>query len=495
MIHSHSFNRLVKGRAIGAIFPWRGSQKRCQSIAVLATAQLEDEVSTNIEANLKAIPSRLDGISIAYHWRRRQVLEAASATSKNPRIIGIKDPTTGFLYMDTEGISDEGLDYAREQYATTSVAERRRMVMQEMASVVDYQTIAISSKDYSELEVEIKRKLKKQLLDCQTTKDIFRVVAAALQTPMVAYRLARLGEQISRAFFRSRSSASDLSIATRIFVLIQRFAKSGLLIQPVLMTHGLKFAIRSRDIDIVKRYLKELRKRKVELSVTTFRAVIAKCSIGRQGFGEIRNGRWKRDDLLQVLLGFKDAVPGEEYHLGVFYSRSDWQYVAAWSQILSRCGAYDELWQEWLWWKDSEARLSDRPVMCLGVAPATPWTWRQRGDRWFIQVFIDAGLIDWAWTILKETQLDPFTLRRECLHQLLERMDLAAVWNEKLQQALMDKLVEDLAAIEQMMGVKWVQRDGISFHAPLQNCQESLEMLSEPDFFTKYGYFTNDTED
>jgi hypothetical protein len=500
MTRSLPLGRLVRSRGIRPSFPWRDIQNRCESAVALASAPTqtydvtaEDHYETRHEPNI--YPSRLDGISIAYHLRRRRVLEYASRTPRNSRIIGIQDPITGYLYMDEPGVVDEQLEVARDMYANTSVAERRRMVLVEMADVVQQQSLTVRSKDYGTEDSSIKRILKRQLLDCMTTKDIFRVVAAALQNRHTAVRLSKLGEQIVRAFFRSRSNATDTSIATRILVLIRRFDVAGLLVQPILVTHGLKFAIRSRDLDLTKRFLKELRRRKLELSSTTFRAVIAKCSIGRQGFGEIRNGRWKRDELLQVLLGFKDALPGQEYHLKTFLNRTDWQYVAAWSQILSRCGAYDELWQEWLWWRNSSARRENKSVTIIGGNQTIPWNWRLRGDRWFVQVFIDAGLFDWAWTVLKETGLDPFLLRRECLHQLMERIDLASFWDDRLQRALVEKLTEDLAAIEQMMGVEWVQEDGFSYHVPTEKWAEALEMLSEPDFFTKYGYITNDTDD
>jgi hypothetical protein len=474
-------------------------QKRCDSIAIMALNPihaLDSAPRDALEIHQKpdAYPSRLDGISIAYHFRRRQVLESSSRTAQNARVIAAQDPITGFLHLDEPGVVGEHLEYARALYANTSVAERRRMVMEELGNVVEHTTISVSSKEYGGDEMAIKRKLKRQLLDCATTKDIFRVVAAALQNPQSARRLVKLGEGIVRAFFRSRSSTTDFSIAIKIMVLIRRFEKLGLTVQPILVTHGLKFAIRSRDLEITKRYLRELRHRKIDLSTATFRAIIAKCSIGKQGFGEIRNGRWKRHELLQVLLGFRDA-PEENYHLATFLNRNDWQYTAAWSQILSRCGAYDDLWQEWILWKNSDARKASRPVQKLGADPQIPWNWRLRGDRWFIQVFIDAGLLDWAWKALEDTSLDPFILRRECLHQLLERIDLATFWNERLQQALEDKLVEDLGAIEQMLGVQWVHKNGISFHAPAENCREALEMLAEADFFTRYGYITNEPND
>ena len=170
--------------------------------------------------------------------------------------------------------------------------------------------------------------------------------------------------------------------------------------------------------------------------------------------------------------------------------------MAAWTQILSRCRELDELWKEWIIWKCSDFRRINKPLQDENQRDI-PYNysrdWKTRGDRWFIQQFIEAGAKEIAWQILKETGLDPTLLRGEPLQQLLERVDIATVWNHDLKQALIQKLDDDLSALEYFMGVKWVTKNGISYHAPTERCQQALEDLTDPRFFTLYGDFSKDS--
>lgn len=233
------------------------------------------------------------------------------------------------------------------------------------SSIMENQTLVIPSQEIRNIinEKELRRKLKDQLQRCQTTKDIFRVAAAALQSKRTTRHLASMSEPIVLAFYRARVYSSDLSIATKIDVLIRRFEQEGLRVQPILFATGLTYAFRSRNLKIVKRFLREFRSRNLKIGRNLIRLIIAKCSIGWRGFGEIRNGRWNRKDLVQILLGFPEAVPGDEYHLGSFLNRNDWQQMCAWLQILSRCGLTEQLWKEWELWKHSALRAENRPLI------------------------------------------------------------------------------------------------------------------------------------
>ncbi|KAF2673035.1 hypothetical protein BT63DRAFT_451065 [Microthyrium microscopicum] len=431
--------------------------------------------------------------SIAFHLKHRQFITRTNNLRLIPAI------TTVASNPSHDGINDHQITFSNSAVLSTetiSISEYHKMIAEHLATTVEAQTIAISSQVYREAQSLkiMKRTLANQLDRCMTTVDIFRVVAAALTNPMSTALLAKSSERLCRAFFRSRHTASDATIAAKLHVIIKRLDREGMPIQPHLFSHGLRFAIRSRNVSAVYRFLREYRDRNLPISHKTFRAVIAKCSIGRRGWGEIRNGRWSRADLLKVLLGFPDDVPGHECHLGAFINRDDWQFVTAWSQILSRCGAFDQLWYEWLLWRDSDLRRSNSILEQLGNKPLTGYKdWKTRGDRWFTQMFLDAGQVQHAWQIINETGLDPFFLRTECLHRLLEHPEYASrsAWNEKLRKALLGKLGADLTAIESFMGIKWVQRDGIAFHAPAKDFSAAFEDLSDPKFFESFGFITD----
>jgi hypothetical protein len=353
---------------------------------------------------------------------------------------------------------------------------------------MENQTLVIPSQEIRNIinEKELRRKLKDQLQRCQTTKDIFRVAAAALQSKRTTRHLASMSEPIVLAFYRARVYSSDLSIATKIDVLIRRFEQEGLRVQPILFATGLTYAFRSRNLKIVKRFLREFRSRNLKIGRNLIRLIIAKCSIGWRGFGEIRNGRWNRKDLVQILLGFPEAVPGDEYHLGSFLNRNDWQQMCAWLQILSRCGLTEQLWKEWELWKHSALRAENRPL--IGPMIRSEST-RIRGDRAFVHELIVAGDYGRAWQVLAETGLDHKCLARERLHMLLSWAHLATVWNEELQNELVQKYEEDLAAIEHFLGMEWVSDgDNNGYHKPTGRFQEALEELSEEHFFHIYGH-------
>jgi hypothetical protein len=367
------------------------------------------------------------------------------------------------------------------------VPRLREELWKRHSNIMETQTLVITSQEIKAIisEKEIRRKLKDQLQRCQTTKDIFRVVAAALQSKRIANHLASMVEPIIQAFYRARAHSSDLTISTKIYVLIRRFEREGLRLMPRLFSTGLTYAFRSRNLKIVKRFLWEFRSRNLDMGRSLVRLLIAKCSIGSRGFGEIRNGRWNRRDLIQILLGFHDSPPGEEYHLGSFINRDDWQQMCAWLQILSRCGLREQILKEWEYWKQSPARKEDRPLIGLGARSESV---RVRGDRAFVHELIVAGDYRRAWKVLAETGLNPKCLSRERLHTLLSWADLATVWNEDLRNELLVKYEEDLSAVEHFLGVEWVSDgNGGGYHKPTERLEEALEELSEENFFGTFG--------
>jgi hypothetical protein len=355
-------------------------------------------------------------------------------------------------------------------------------------------SIQVSGREIKQLQCEkaIRTQLRERLARCKTTKDIFRVAAAAFHSKRVAKQFARVGNPVTEAFYRARCSASDLSIAHKIAVLIKRIEQEGLPAQDILFTTGLMYAIRSRNLSITKRYLLEFRTRDITIYRNVFRRLIGKCSIGIYGLGEIRNGRWIRDELIQVLLGFPDARPGHEYHLGSFLDRNSWFQMVHWLQILGRCGLNNQLWKEWELWKHSTANMENRPI----VRPLTDVTTKMpivtasvRAARMFVQQFIITGDFQSAWRIIAETGLDPMCLDRDRLHQLLQWANMATVWNEQMRQALMEMYQDDLAAMEHFLGVEWVPDGrGDGYHRPMERMRDALEELSEENFFQTFGY-------
>lgn len=326
---------------------------------------------------------------------------------------------------------------------------------------------------------EVRRIMREQLIRCQLPRDILRVVAVAMQRKETAKELSRMSEYLRWALYRSRNNASDEAILMTINVICLRLKADNLPVPDVLLILGMKFAARSRSLPGMKRYLKQFKMTNLKMTRGIFRSIIAKFSIGARGLGEIRNGRWKRKELLQVLLGFEDTPPDEAHHLEVFLQRDDWQFFHAWLAVLSRCKAVDELWKEWKWWLESQSRNNPRKLNCPGSNLNT----RKRGDYWFMEQMVWAGDLEKAWEMLRVSGTPFANVRPHIRSVLLEGAEYATFPDEHVSKGLLQKYGTELAKIENALGVKWVcGKDGRGHHQPTIHIEEKLDILASPDF-------------
>lgn len=329
--------------------------------------------------------------------------------------------------------------------------------------------------------------IREQLLRCQTPHEILRVVAVAMQRKSTAAILARMHESLRRALYRSRNNVTDAEVLSTINTIVQRLKTANLPVEEDLLKLGIKFSARARSLPGMKRYLKDFRDTKGVLSRGLFRAVIAKFSIGSRGLGEIRNGRWRRKELLQVLLGFDDDQSHEQHHLGVFLQRDDWHFLHGWLTVLARCKATGEIWKEWELWLMSSVRNNPRPLRCTSRDMNT----KTRGDYWFIEQMCYAGDVKRAWMMFKESGT-PFSHCRQLVRDmLLNEVEHATIWDEEVRDALLKKYVSDLAKIEAALGVKWVSRGQTGgFYVIEGDLEDKLDKLAEEGFKLdpEYGY-------
>lgn len=337
--------------------------------------------------------------------------------------------------------------------------------------------------------------LRAQLLRCETPKHIRRVVATALvQGQATRHHLGALHEPIMRALYRCRNNVDDQAVLDTISGLHSRFKVYDVPFDPQFLMLGLKFAARTRSLKGMKKYLKAVRQSGLKVSSNVFRAVIAKFSIGHRGLGEIRNGRWKRSDLLQVLTGFDDAKhlpPEQQYHLGCYLDRSDWQYLHGWIAVLARCKHVDAVWREWPLWKESEARMKPKNLASMQMSMTT----KLRGDYWFIEQMTYSGGLKGAWQMLEEAGIDFTTLKDRVKSKLLEGVEHCTIWSDTIRNELLKKYDADLLRIETAFGVRWVPSgdpddDAQGYHALVDDQERVLEILGADDwkFEDDYGY-------
>lgn len=354
----------------------------------------------------------------------------------------------------------------------------------------------------------IRAVLRLQLLQSSTPRAILQVVAAAFTTSTyTANALAALEEPIIRALFRCRDTASDPEILRTLNAILWRFEQSHcVVVDPQLRYMALKFAARARCLKSMKHHLRALRREGIGMTSTFFRAVIAKTSIGHRGLGEIRNGRWKRGELVQVLMGFEgdDELPA--CHLGSFMERDDWQFLHGWVAVLARCKEREEVWKEWELWKVSPRRLRARALVRPSDSEVKLLTSRSRGDHWFLEQVAMSGNLEGAWKVLYETDIVFSSIKMRVRDKMLETPEFVTVWDEGVRAAMVQKWDRDLGAIEKALGVKWVGKnqdveravDGIvgtdsdaeGHHELFMDQEEALDKLGEEGWklAEEYGF-------
>lgn len=332
-----------------------------------------------------------------------------------------------------------------------------------------------------------RRLMREQFLRCQTVQDVMRVLAVALQHKETTRELASMEICIVRALYRARDTTTDHKIFGAITTIICRFRKVNIPIGRHLSSVGIKFAARTRSLPGMKRYLKLHVELDFPIAKTLFRAIIAKFSVGSNGYGEIRNGRWSRRDLLQVLLGFEDTAPEDQHHLGLFLDRSDWSELYGWLVVLSRCKASDEIWKEWVLWQGNPMRLSNGKV----ANPLSECEAKLRGDYTFVEMMADSGDTRRAWEMLRDSGISFRDCRRRLRHTLLRDIQFATLWDSQISADLLEQYDLELKKVENALGVEWIDLgDDQGYHRPTKYMQQSLEFLSSPFFKPEpdFGY-------
>jgi hypothetical protein len=342
---------------------------------------------------------------------------------------------------------------------------------------------------------QVRHVLRAQLLRVRYPKDLLLVAAVAMQNSSHAEQLAILHEPVMRALYRCRETVTDAQVLDTCSIIVARLRFAGFHPHYQLITIGMKFAARARSIDGMKKYLKLVRERSSTMTSNLFRSVIAKFSIGHRGLGEIRNGRWRRSDLMQVLTGFEDCrhlPPEEQFHLGVFLDREDWQYLHGWVAVLARCRASDEVWAEWLLWKQNPARV--RPKRLLSTERYMDTLWR--GDYWFVEQMIYTGDVKRAWRILEDTAIDFGSLKDRIRTRLLDGAEHASRWTPQHTAAMLVKYDAELLQIERAFGVTWQPgaEDGEGQHVLFRDQEEALDELGawDPKVDEDFGFPTDD---
>ncbi|KAF2207082.1 hypothetical protein CERZMDRAFT_102780 [Cercospora zeae-maydis SCOH1-5] len=344
----------------------------------------------------------------------------------------------------------------------------------------------------------IRSMLRAQLLRCEWPRDVLRVIAVAMQYRQTATNLMQLYEPIMRALYRCRNNVTDPEVLRTLHAIIMRYRSAKLNVEPQLLHMALKFAARSRSKVAMQRYLKMIKETGRGITSNLYRSVIAKFSIGGRGLGEIRNGRWKRSDLREVLLGFKDCVDlpeDEQYHFGTFLIREDWQYLHGWVAVLGRCREAEAIWKEWELWKESNAYKHPRKLLVVGEENikkhTVPMTNKLRGVYWFIEQMVYAGDIKTAWKMVHETEVPLKQLRQRTIMRMLDEPEHVGVWDDWMREQMLKKYDYDLARIEQGFGVRWVESEGGEGHHELfMDQEEALDRLASERWRwdEEYGY-------
>ncbi|KAK5136707.1 hypothetical protein LTR08_002360 [Meristemomyces frigidus] len=350
----------------------------------------------------------------------------------------------------------------------------------------------------------VRQVLRAQLLRCETPTDIQRVVACALvQSRATGQHIAALHEPLLRALYRCRNNVDDQAVLDTLSGIQSRFKMYDVPFGDQFLMLGLKFAARARNLRKMKKYLKALRSSGMRMTSNVFRSIIAKFSIGHRGLGEIRNGRWLRSELQQVCTGFDDCahLPTEQqYHLGCYLDRGDWQYLHGWIAVLARCKDSEAVWREWELWKQNDARVKPKNLASMHNLMTT----KLRGDYWFVEQMACSGGIEKAWRILAETELQFTTLKDRIKLKLLEEVQYCTIFesvngrrviHQDVRDELLRKYDADVLRMETALGVRWVpsgegEDDALGCHVLVEDQEVVFQRLGADDwkFEDDFGY-------
>jgi hypothetical protein len=292
---------------------------------------------------------------------------------------------------------------------------------------------------------EVRAMLRAQISQARDTRDILRIVAVAVQRPRFWNDIKTVQYFLLHSLYRMRSHETDARILTVIIIVFKRLKMIGVDFAMESVGLGLTFAARARSLEGMRLFLRELRERDAQMPPNMFRHIVSKFSIGTRGFGQIRNGSWKKDELRQVLLGFSNTSDNcTPCHLATFVNRECWEMMASWIAALAWCGAKDELWAEWIRWTASDLREEAKQ---LTDPTAKSSTAKMRGDRWFVEQFLNAGNPREAWKAFRDSGLNLDQLRPSIKRRLLEHVTLCNTWTDDTIRAVKRMVEEDLADI------------------------------------------------
>ena len=123
-------------------------------------------------------------------------------------------------------------------------------------------------------EKAVRRVISEQLLRCQTPQAILKSVTVLMHQPWTAKQLANSSQPIARSIYRSRNNATDERALATISIIVLSLKKANLPVHHELLILGAKFAARARSLGGMKRFLKDFKASKRNMTKGNFRAII-----------------------------------------------------------------------------------------------------------------------------------------------------------------------------------------------------------------------------
>lgn len=301
------------------------------------------------------------------------------------------------------------------------------------------------------VEIAIRKVIIAELLQCQTVTDILRLFSVCMLHTRTAAAFATVCDPLISALYRTRPYCSDARIANACSLIVKRLHMAGFHPESIMYATGARFAARSRKLNYMRFFLVQFRVHSLKMSRQLLRGIVAKLGINNNKWGAIRNGRWDRGDLLQILGGFDGAVGLEKTaHLGAYVIRKDWLQMHSWLKLLASVERPDLIWDELTEWKASDRRKefysddfnknpTNRMLNC-------------RGDILFIRALWWAKDYDGAWLALQQAEEDK-TVSPLLLFKFLVETTRDEPWRRKVYSQFSD--ADDLV---QAMGEAWRQQ-------------------------------------
>lgn len=312
--------------------------------------------------------------------------------------------------------------------------------------------------------------LRNRLKSCELVEDVYEFIGTTFQRKEDAELLEGMSEDIVAKLEAVGHDAPAPAMFSLVNILIHRLKTTGFLVHIDFLDLAVRYAVTSGSITAIQKHVREVKARKGYLSAITFTAV-ANVLAEEQGHETLDFRGRMMMSLSQLLLNDNST------DLEPLLDRSNATAWKAWCTCLGVTHSSDRLLSEWNVWKQSTVRSS----YSTRALPKDTSHHLGLYDADFVTLFLQTGSPQRAWQVFRDAGLSFEALDAHTQSALVREADKATVWGDDMRVALEREYLRDIAAVEEVLGVRWIpgEAEGEGHHVFVEEFQEAAELLSE----------------